>query len=121
MEAQVIPDHWMALRLWKYMLLLCERNRKNKNSLPLIGPIVIYHGSKPYHVPRNVWQLFSNPAQAQKLMVQDYKLIDLQSISDDTILQKRHLVMFEYLLKHIHKCDIINYGKTYLHTANTPA
>ncbi|AWN81903.1 Rpn family recombination-promoting nuclease/putative transposase [Candidatus Cardinium hertigii] len=106
-EAQVTSDHWMALRLWKYMLLLCERNRKNKDKLPLICPIVIYHGSKPYHAPRNVWQLFSNPEQAQKLMGEEYQLIDLQSMSDDAILQKKHLAMFEYLLKHIHKRDIL--------------
>ncbi|AWN81833.1 hypothetical protein DK880_00512 [Candidatus Cardinium hertigii] len=40
-------------------------------------------------------------------MGEDYQLIDLQSMPDDAILQKKHLAMFEYLLKHIHKRDML--------------
>ncbi|CAK6507740.1 MAG: Transposase, YhgA-like family protein [Rickettsia helvetica] len=30
-EAQSTIDYWMALRLWKYTLLLCERHKKEIN------------------------------------------------------------------------------------------
>lgn len=106
-EAQVTSDYWIALRLWKYILLLCERHKQNKDKLPLICPMIIYHGAKAYKAPKNLWQLFSNPLQAKKLMTEDYQLIDLQNTSDDTIVQKRHFGMFEYILKHIHQRDML--------------
>lgn len=65
-EAQSTCDYWMALRLWKYMLLLCERHAKGKDRLPLICPLLIYNGSEVYSAPRNLWELFARPDQAKK-------------------------------------------------------
>ncbi|ROT47355.1 Rpn family recombination-promoting nuclease/putative transposase [Candidatus Cardinium hertigii] len=106
-EAQATADHWIALRLWKYILLLCERHKQKKDGLPLICPLLIYHGAKTYNAPRNLWQLFSHPEHAKKLMTEDYQLIDLQSMPEDEILKKKQLGMFEYMLKYIHKRDLL--------------
>ncbi len=51
-EHQSEPDYWIALRLWKYMLLLCERHKKDTEKLPLIAPLVFYNGTKEYNMPR---------------------------------------------------------------------
>ena len=32
-----------------------------------------------------------DPVQAKELMVSDYQLVDIQSMSDDEIVQKKHL------------------------------
>ncbi|MFU7501061.1 MAG: Rpn family recombination-promoting nuclease/putative transposase, partial [Candidatus Tisiphia sp.] len=45
--------------------------------------------------------------QAKELMVSDYQLVDLQRMSDDEIVQKKHLGMMEYVMKHIHQRDMI--------------
>ncbi len=78
-EHQSSSDYWIALRLWQYMLLLCERHKdanKNKNSaaaekdtkLPLICPIVVYANDKPYNAPRSFWELFEDSKTAKELM-----------------------------------------------------
>ncbi len=104
-EAQVNPDYWIAFRLWKYILLLCERHIKNKEKLPLICPLVFYHGSKKYDAPMNLWELFSDPEEAKNLLSNDYQLVDLQSMPDDEINYDKHLSIILYMMKHAHQRD----------------
>ncbi len=59
----------------------------------------MYNGVEKYHAPRNLWNLFTDSEQAKKLMTEDYQLVDLQSMSDDEIVQKKHLGMMEYIIK----------------------
>lgn len=107
LEQQSKPDHWISFRLWKYMLLLCERHKQGKDKLPLVVPMVFYNGSKRYTAPKNIWELFTDPTRARELMSNDYQLIDLQSMSDDEIKKKQHLGMMEYFMKYIHARDML--------------
>ncbi len=53
-EAEVSPNYWIAFKLWKYIFLLIERHKtKHQSKLPLVIPIVIYHGTRPFNVPRS--------------------------------------------------------------------
>ncbi|WP_425360290.1 MULTISPECIES: Rpn family recombination-promoting nuclease/putative transposase [unclassified Candidatus Tisiphia] len=114
LDHQSTSDYWMALRLWRYTLLLCERHKKSEDKLPLICPIIMYNGVDKYHAPRNLWNLFTDSEQAKKLMTEDYQLVDLQSMSDDEIVQKKHLGMMEYVMKHIHQRDMIKLWEQFL-------
>ncbi len=105
-EAQV-PDYWIALRLWKYTLLLLERHMKGKNKLPLVCPFVLYHGSKKYTSPRNLWELFGDQDLAKEILSSNYPLVDLQAMSDDEINYSKHLSIILYLMKHIHQRDTL--------------
>ena len=107
-EHQSSSDHWIALRLWKYSLLLLERHKKKKDKLPLILPLVLYNGKDKYTAPRNIWELFSNSALAKKALVEDYRLVDLQAMSDDDIDYEKHLSFILYTMKHIHDRDCLN-------------
>lgn len=113
-EHQSTVDNFIALRLWQYMLLLCEKHKKDKGKLPLICPIVIYSGKEPYNAAQNLWQLFDNPMQAKKLMTEDYRLVDLQSMSDDEIIKQRYIGMMQYMLKHIHGRDMLKLWEEFL-------
>ena len=104
-EAQVNPDYWIAFRLFKYILLLCERHIKDKNKLPLICPLVFYHGAKKYDAPLNLWDLFAHPEEAQSLLGNNYQLVDLQAMSDDEINYDKHLSIILYMMKHIYRRD----------------
>ena len=104
-EAQVTPDYWIAFRLFKYILLLCERHIKDKDKLPLICPLVFYHGSKKYDAPLNLWDLFDHPKEAKSLLGSNYQLVDLQAMSDDEINYDKHLSIILYMMKHIHRRD----------------
>lgn len=107
-EHQSSSDHWIALRLWKYSLLLLERHKKKKDKLPLILPLVLYNGKDKYTAPRNIWELFSNSELAKKALVEDYRLVDLQAMSDDDIDYEKHLSFILYTMKHIHDRDCLN-------------
>ena len=134
-EQQSKPDYLIAFRLWKYMLLLIDRYIKdnsissnkgngndsnsstsfsNKSKLPLIMPIVFYNGTKKYNAPRSLWDLFVKSDQAKKLMTDDYKLVDLQSMHDDEIKQKAHFGMIEYFMKHINTRDTLKLWADFL-------
>ena len=106
-EAQVTPDYWIAFRLWKYTLLLLERHMKGKDKLPLVCTLVLYHGSKKYTSPRNLWELFGDQDLAREILSSNYPLVDLQAMSDDEINYSKHLSIILYLMKHIHQRDTL--------------
>ncbi|WP_371220020.1 Rpn family recombination-promoting nuclease/putative transposase [Orientia tsutsugamushi] len=113
-EAQSTVDYWTALRLWRYTLLLCERHKKEKTKLPLVYNLVIYNGKEVYNAPRNLWDLFTDSMIAKQLMTSDYQLVDLQSMSNDEIVRKKHIGMLEYMLKHIHQRDMLKLWEEFL-------
>lgn len=106
-EHQSYSDYWIALRLLKYSLLLLERHTIKRNKLPVILPIVIYNGKKKYSAPRNIFELFTYPDIARKTVEEDYRLIDLQAISDNEMDYEKHLSFLLYTMKHIHERDTI--------------
>ncbi len=114
LEQQSTADYWIALRLWKYTLLLCERHMQKQGKLPLVVPILFYNGTKPYNAPKNLWELFTDPARAKEALCNDYTLIDLQATSDNEIKQKQHLGMLEYFMKHIHTRDMLRLWQEFL-------
>lgn len=132
LEHQSTSDYWIALRLWKYSLLLLERHVEEKNKLPLILPLVLYNGKKRYSAPRNLWELFARPELARKSMAENYHLVDLHAMSDEDIDYEKHLSFVLFTMKHIHDRDtlkmlkeamqrctkalIIDKGKDYVHT-----
>lgn len=114
-EAEVSPKYWTAFKLWKYIFLLLERHKKKeKSKLPMVIPIVLYHGKTPFNVPRNLWELFSEPSLAKEFMGGDYQLVDLYAMPDDEIKKKAHLGMMEYFMKYIHSRDMIKLWDEFL-------
>ena len=85
LEHQSTPDPLMAFRLFKYMVNICDRylieNPKTKH-LPLIYPLVLYNGTKPYKVSRNLWDLFSSKTLAKRFWTEDYQLVNVHDIPD---------------------------------------
>jgi len=106
-EHQSSSDYFISFRLLKYSLLLLERHidKQAKNKLPLICPLVIYHGARKYQAPRNFWQLFSHPELAKEFIAGNYNLLDLNSMQDNDINYEKHLSIILYMLKHVHQRD----------------
>jgi len=106
-EHQSSVDHLMAFRLWKYTLLLAERHLEDKGKLPLIFPLVVYAGKAKYTAPRNLWSLFEYPDLAKKILTEDHALVNLQATTDDEIARKKHIALFEYIMKHVQMRDML--------------
>lgn len=111
-EHQSSPDKWIALKLWKYIMLLCERHKEKNEKLPIVIPYVFYNGKVKYNAPKCLWGLFDNPTLAKDIMVSDYKLIDLQSMTDEEIQANNHFGMLQYFMKNIHEKDMIKLWET---------
>ena len=110
LEHQSSPDHFMAFRLFKYMINICDQYRlkhpKTKN-LPLIYPLIIYNGTKSYNVPRNLWDLFNNKILAKKFWTEDYKLVNVHNIPDEEFKTRIWSGILEFFLKHIHERQLL--------------
>ncbi len=100
-EHQSSIDNFITFRMWKYILLLCERHLNDKGTLPLVFPTILYTGKKKYTAPRNLWELFEESVIAKKILTDDFKVIDLQAKSDNEIAQGEHLALLEFIMKHI--------------------
>ncbi|PCJ28947.1 MAG: transposase [Rickettsiales bacterium] len=109
LEHQSSVDRDMALRLQRYQLLLCQRHRDNKEpgKLPIIFPLVIYHGKRKYTAPLSFWELFDDPEYAKEIMAGNYTLIDLRAMSDDDINYDRHHSLAFAAMKHIYDRDTL--------------
>lgn len=94
--------------------ILCERYKQGKDKLPLVYNLVIYNGKEIYNAPRNLWSLFTDSVMAKKLMAEDDQLVDLQTMTDDEIVKKKHLGMLEYMIQHIHMQDMIKLWEKFL-------
>lgn len=110
LEHQSTPDPLMAFRLFKYMVNICDRylieNPKTKH-LPLIYPLVLYNGTKPYNVARNLWDLFNNKVLAKQFWTTDYQLVNVHDIPDEEFKKRIWSGILEFFLKHIHERQLL--------------
>jgi predicted transposase/invertase (TIGR01784 family) len=110
-EQQSKPERFMAFRMMKYMIAICDKFLKNnpKNKyLPLIYPIVFYSGKSHYNAPTKLSDLYHNKDLAEEILVKGYQLIDLDKIPDEIIKQKRWLGMIEMFMKHIKDRNLLD-------------
>ena len=111
LEHQNSQERFMAFRLFKYMINICDRymrdNPKSKH-LPLIYPLVIYNGlKKNYNVPRNLWDLFSDKILAKEFWAEDYQLVNLHDIPDEELKKRIWSGILEFFMKHIHERQLL--------------
>ena len=110
LEHQSTPEHFMAFRLFKYMVNICDRyrleNQKTK-FLPLIYPLIIYNGTKSYNAPRNLWDLFNNQILAKKFWTEDHKIVSVHDIPDEEFKTRIWSGILEFFLKHRHERQLL--------------
>lgn len=92
----------LPFRFHKYVIRIMEKHlAKGKTKLPLVIPILIYHGTKenyPHSV--SIFDCFENKTLAQKYAFNDIRLIDLTVMSDDEIAKQGFRFFFELVLKY---------------------
>ena len=110
LEHQSTPEHFMAFRLFKYMVNICDRyrleNQKTEN-LPIIYPLIIYNGTKSYNAPRNLWDLFNNRILAKKFWTEDHKIVNVHDIPDEEFKTRIWSGILEFFLKHRHEKQLL--------------
>jgi len=93
LEHQRKSDRWMPVRIFKYIAIIWDHLRKanQSDSIPLVYPLVVYNGDKPYNHSLILSDLIQ-PDQSKEifrtLFTKPFPLIDLPAIDDD-ILRKQ--------------------------------
>ncbi|KJV55577.1 transposase, YhgA-like family protein [Orientia chuto str. Dubai] len=94
-------------------LALLEKYQKERNKLPLVIPMVVYHGTKPFNAPRSLWELFYDPELAKEFMGSEYKLTDWQAMPD-TEIKKKATAALAYFMKYVHSKNMLSIWEEFL-------
>jgi predicted transposase/invertase (TIGR01784 family) len=102
-EQQTKAEINTPLRVWQYLLAILVEYRKAhpKDPLPVVYPMILYTGEKPYGFSTQFFDLFGdNKALAESLFLQEIKLVDLCRMSDEEIQKHALFGLTEYAFKH---------------------
>ncbi len=111
LEHQSSSDHFMAFRLFKYMLNIAERHSNlypSSKKFPFIYPLVFFNDNQKYTAPLNLWDLFENSELVKATWSNDYQLIDLQNIADEKLKENPWLAVLQILMKYIHEPNLFD-------------
>ena len=114
-EHQTTPDPMMPFRLVKYISRVIEQHQENhpndkKLPFPVIAPIILYNGKKPYLCSTNFFDLFGDQAEFMRELFNDgFELLDLSTIPDEKLKADLWSKLTFYIMKHIHQPDILIY------------
>ncbi|CAR45490.1 Rpn family recombination-promoting nuclease/putative transposase [Proteus mirabilis] len=106
-EHQSRPDKMIAWRMMHYAFCTMNQHlQQGYTSLPLVVPILFYHGKrKPYPFSVNWLDCFPLSTLANQLYLNNFALIDLNSIDDEILLTHRKAAVMEIAMKHVNSCD----------------
>ncbi|MCC8459960.1 Rpn family recombination-promoting nuclease/putative transposase, partial [Photorhabdus aegyptia] len=107
-EHQSTPDPLMAWRLMHYaMSAMAAHLKKGHAELPLVAPLLFYHGEvRPYPYSNRWLDCFTLPEQAARLYHQAFPLVDVSALSDEEILTHKGVALMELVQKHIRCRDM---------------
>lgn len=104
-EHQSNADPLMAFRIFKYICDIMDnhQNKTKEKILPLVVPMVFYHGNKLYPHSTDILDLFGdNKALAEEFQFKPFRLIDMNTIPDEEIRRHQWSGIMEFVMKHIH-------------------
>jgi len=115
LEHQARPDPLMPFRILYYTFLILHEYVKEVEAkggtvkkLPLLVPVVIYHGQQPWNYPSDIHSLIDAPRElVDRYFMQPYRLIDLARITDQKLTGHAWATPMEMALKHIHDPDML--------------
>lgn len=104
-------DPLLPFRMLKYMIAIMEEHLKTIKirKLPLVYPIILYTGEKPYAHSMDLFDLFPLGEQklAKETLMNPYHLIDLTQVSEEELKRYLWFGMMARTLKHIHDPNIL--------------
>ena len=109
-EHKSYPDQLTVLQLLRYMLNLWRQHaiKENMGLFPVIIPIVVYHGSRPWNAPMRLSELVQVRSDSLRKYLPDftYELRDLTAMEDERIVGWAGLRTGLLLLKYSHDPDV---------------
>lgn len=104
-EHQSEPEKLMPFRMLKYMVAIMEDylGKTSGNTLPIIYPIIMYSGSKPYNYSTDLFDLFEDKKLAMEILWQPYQLVDISKILNSEFDEFVWYGTLAKSMKYIHK------------------
>jgi predicted transposase/invertase (TIGR01784 family) len=119
-EHQSSVDPLMPFRLWQYIVAIWAAHLKKTQSetLPLVFPMVFYHGQGPYTGPRNIQSLIDAPADLIQRLFDPFHLIDSHDLSDEALREQTWAGIMAFILKHARARDFMVFMKPFINMLN---
>jgi len=111
-DHQSNPDELMPFRILKYICNIISQHLDGTKSkqIPLIMPLVVYHGSRHWSFSTNINDLVDAPRNiVDTYFLKPFTLIDLNRIDDAILKERTWLGVMELTLKHIFARDMLPY------------
>jgi len=111
-DHQSTPDVLMPFRVLKYICNIIAKhlNETETKKIPLILPLVVYHGRKPWNYSTDIRSLVDAPKElVEAYFLKPFSLIDLNCIEDEKLKEKAWAGVMELTLKHIFARDMQPY------------
>ena len=102
-EHKSAPDFWIALQLLKYLARLYERwhTEHRLEKLPLVVPLVVYHGEEPWNAPPDFGGLLAGRKPSTPAHLDfGYAMLDLGQIPNEELSEHQDLHAGLLLLKY---------------------
>lgn len=101
----------MPFRILQYIcrIMNYHLHHLKKECLPIVYPIVFYHGEVEYSYSTDLYDLFEDTDLAKEIFLQPFKLVDVGKISDKEIKQQQWSGVMEFIFKHIFARDFLSY------------
>ena len=99
------PQELLPFRIIKYMIAIMDKHLKTNATrvLPLVYPIILYNGKKPYSYSMDLFDLFHGGEKelAKESLTSPYHLIDLTQVPDEELQKFLYFGTMAMTLKHI--------------------
>lgn len=113
-DHQSTPDQLMPFRIFRYLYNIITKylNEKKGKKIPLIYPLVVYHGTQPWRYSTDINSLVDAPPElVEAYFLKPFNLIDLNHIEDTVLKEKAWSGVMELTLKYILARDMQPYLK----------
>jgi predicted transposase/invertase (TIGR01784 family) len=111
-EHKCWEDRFVCLQLLKYMVRIWElflKQNEDEKYLPVIVPLVLYHGQPKWELSKNFISLFKDPAGFEPYIPDfSFDLQDVSHMPDENIQGSPLLRMILTTFKYIHSPEIRN-------------
>ena len=109
-EHQSTPDRLMAFRLLRYTCRIMAYHIESLKQciLPVVVPLVFYHGKKIYPYSTDIFDLFGDAkALAKSTLLKPFNLIDVSQIPDEELKQQTWSGVLAFMQKHIRARNLL--------------
>ncbi|EBY0567846.1 Rpn family recombination-promoting nuclease/putative transposase [Escherichia coli] len=107
-EHQSSDNPFMAFRMLRYSVAAMQRHFEQHKRLPLVIPILFYHGERsPYPHSMGWMDCFDKPEIVAKIFTSPFHLVDLTVTDDDEFMHHRRMGALSLMMKHIRSRDLM--------------